>query len=76
LRGHDALVLQGLDVSVLDMGFLPIPMKVLGDLFFFSLGPILLFFFFSLAIRFSVCGILCVCPLHLLLGFRCDIFWI
>jgi hypothetical protein len=75
LRSHGALALQGLDVSVLHMGFLLVPMEVLGDLFFFILGLFLLFFF-SFAIRFFVCGILCVCSRHLFFGFGCDVFWI
>jgi hypothetical protein len=54
------------------MGFLPIPMEVLGDLLFFVLGTILL----SFAIRFLVCGIICVCSRHLLFGFGHDVLWI
>jgi hypothetical protein len=69
LRSHGALAFQSLDVSVLDMGFLPIPMEVLGDLLFFILDPFLLFLL-SLAIRFLVCGILNIVSCHLFFWLR------
>jgi hypothetical protein len=47
LGGHGALVLQGLDMSILDMAFCPVPMDVLGNLFFFSLSSIVLLLFFA-----------------------------
>jgi hypothetical protein len=72
LRSHSAHAFHGLDVRVLNMGFLPIPMEVLGDLLFFVLGTFLL----SFAIRFLVCGIICVCSRHLLFGFGHDVLWI
>jgi hypothetical protein len=75
LRSHGALAFQGLDVSILDMGFLPIPMEVLGDLLFFVLGSFLPFLL-SLAIRFLVCGIICVCSRHLFFGFGRNVLWI
>jgi hypothetical protein len=75
LRSHGALAFQGLDVSVLDMGFLPIPMEVLGDLLFFILGSFFLFLL-SLAIRFLVCGILCVVSRHLFFGVGGNVLWI
>jgi hypothetical protein len=76
LGGHGTLVLQGLDVSILDMAFFPVPMEVLGNLLFFSLGALVLLLLFGLAIRFFIRGLFCGRPRHLLLGFGCNIFWI
>jgi hypothetical protein len=52
LGGHGALVLQGLDMTVLDMAFFPIPIEVLGNLLFFSLGALVLLLLFGFAIHF------------------------
>jgi hypothetical protein len=73
LGGHGALIFQSLDVSVLDMAFYPIPVKVLGNLLFFSFSSVILFFFLSSAIHFFFCGLLCGQSRHFLLGFRCDV---
>jgi hypothetical protein len=37
LRSDSTLALHNLDVRILDAGFLPVPMKVLGNLFLFVL---------------------------------------
>jgi hypothetical protein len=60
LRSHGALAFHGLDNRVLNMGFLPIPMEVLGDLLFFIFGIFLL----SFALR------------HLFFDFGHDVLWI
>jgi hypothetical protein len=61
-RSHSALAFHNLDIRILNTGFLPVPMEVLGDLLFFVLSFLLL----SLAIR---CGIIWVRTRHLLVSF-------
>jgi hypothetical protein len=68
LRGHGALAFHGLDVRILNSGFLPVPVEVLGNLLFFDLSTFLL----SLAI----CGIIRVCTRHILFGFGHDVLWV
>jgi hypothetical protein len=72
LRSHSALTFHGLDVRILNIGFMPVPMEVLGDLHFFTLNTFLL----SLAIRFLVCGIIRVCTRHLLFSFGHVVLWV
>jgi hypothetical protein len=70
---HGSLVLQSLDMSIFDMAFYPVPVKVHGNLLF--LGPdsaILLFLFGPAIISFLFRGL----SRHLLFGFRCDVLWI
>jgi hypothetical protein len=76
LGGHGALIFQGLDVSVLDMAFYPIPMKVLGNLLFFGFSSIILFFFLSSTIHFFFYGLLCSQSRHFILGFGRDVLQI
>jgi hypothetical protein len=73
LGGHGALIFQSLDMSILDMAFYPIPMKVLGNLLFFSLRSIILFFFLGSAIHLFLCSLLCGQSHHFLLGFGRDV---
>jgi hypothetical protein len=55
------------------MAFHPIPVKVLGNLLFFSLSPIILFFFLGSAIHFFFCSLLCGQSCHLLLCLGRDV---
>jgi hypothetical protein len=71
---HGALVFQSLDMSIFDMAFYPVLVKVHGSLLF--LGPdsaILLFFFGPAIISFLFCYLFCSLSRHLLFGFRCDV---
>jgi hypothetical protein len=68
LRSHSALAFHGLDVRILNSGFLPVPMEVLGDQLFFDLSTFLL----SLAIY----GIIRVCTRHILFSFTHDVLWV
>jgi hypothetical protein len=68
LRSHGALAFHNLDVGVLDAGFLPVPVEVLGNLLF-----ILSFLFLNLAI---CCGLIWVCTRHLLFSFGHNVLWI
>jgi hypothetical protein len=68
LRSHGALAFHGPDVRILDMGFLPVPMEVLRDLFF-----VLCFFLLSFAIR---SGIIWVSTRHLLFSFGQIVLWL
>jgi hypothetical protein len=64
-----------MDMSIFDMAFYPVPVKVHGNLLF--LGPdsaILLFFFGPAIISFLFCCLFCGLSCHLLFCFRCDIF--
>jgi hypothetical protein len=69
LRSHSALAFHNLDVRILNTGFLPVPMEVLGDLLFFVLS----FFLLSLAIR---CGVIWVRTRHLIFGFGHVVLWV
>jgi hypothetical protein len=73
---YSALIFQSLNVSIFDVAFYPVPVKVHGDLLF--LGPdtaiLLYIFLFGPAIVF----LLVHYPFHslsrhLLFGLRCDI---
>jgi hypothetical protein len=76
LRGHGTLVFQSLDVSVLDMAFYPVPVKVSGNLLFLSLGSIVLLFLLGSAINFFFCGLLYGLSRCFLLCFGRNVLWI
>jgi hypothetical protein len=65
-----------LDVSILDMAFYLVPVKVSGNLLFFSFGSVILFFFLGSAIHFFFCSLLCGLSHHFLLCFGHDVLWI
>jgi hypothetical protein len=65
-----------LDVSVLDMAFYPVPMEVLGNLLFFGLSSIILFFLLGSAIYLFFCSFFCGQSCHFLLGLGRDVLWI
>jgi ABC-type Co2+ transport system permease subunit len=46
-----------LDVGVLDMAFYPVPMEVLGNLLFFGLSSVILFFLLCIAIYLFFCSL-------------------
>jgi hypothetical protein len=66
LRSHGALALHGPNVRILNMGFLPVPMEVLRDLFF-----VLCFLLLSFAIRSGIAS-----TRHLLFSFRQIVLWL
>jgi hypothetical protein len=72
LRSHSALAFHGLDVRILNMGFLPIPMKVLRDLLFLVLSIFLL----SIPIRFLIRRIVWVCTRHFFFSFGQVVLWV
>jgi hypothetical protein len=76
LGGHGALIFESLDMSVLDMAFYPIPVKVLGNLLFFGFSSVILFFFLGSAIHFFFCSLLCGQSHNFLLCFGRDVLWI
>jgi hypothetical protein len=67
LRGHSALAFHNLDVRVFDVGFLPVPVEVLGNMFF------VLSFFLNLAIS---CGVIQIRTCHILFSFRHEVLWL
>jgi hypothetical protein len=71
---HGTFFLQSLDVSIFDMAFYPVPMKVHGNLLFLdSDSAILLFFFCPAIISFLLCCLPHGLSRHLLFCFGCDI---
>jgi hypothetical protein len=73
---HGALILQSLDMSIFDMAFHPVPVKVHGDLLFLGPGSTILLFFFGPAIIFLFYYLFRGLSCHLFFGFRCDVLWI
>jgi hypothetical protein len=74
---HGTLVLQSLDVSIFDMAFYLVPVKVHRNMLFLgSNSAILLFFFGPAIISFLLCCLLHGLSRHLLFCFGCDILWI
>jgi hypothetical protein len=77
LWSHDTLIFQSLDVSIFDMAFYPVPVKVHGNLLFLGLDyAILLFLLGSAVISFLFCSLLRGLSRHLLFHFGCDILQI
>jgi hypothetical protein len=71
---HGALVFQSLDMSIFDMAFYPVPVKVHGDLLFLNPDSAILLFLFSPAIIFLLfCCPFCGLSRHLLFGLRCNV---
>jgi hypothetical protein len=74
---HGTLVLQSLDMSIFDMAFYPVPVKVHGNLLFLGSDSAILLFLFGPAIIFLLfCCLFHGLPRHLLFGLRCDILWV
>jgi hypothetical protein len=74
LRSHGTLIFQSLDMSIFDMAFYPVPVKVPGNLLFLGLdSAILLFFLGSAVVSFLFCSLLRGLSRHLLFRFGCDI---
>jgi hypothetical protein len=73
LRGHGTLIFQSLDVSVLDMAFYPVPMKVPGNLLFLSLSFIILLLFLGSAVDFFFCSLFSGLSRYFLLCFGRDV---
>jgi hypothetical protein len=64
-------------MSIFDMAFYPVPVKVHGDLLFLGPDSAILLFFLGPTVVF----LLFYCPFHglsrhLLFGLRCDVLWI
>jgi hypothetical protein len=71
---HGTLVFQSLDVSIFDMAFYPVPVKVHGNLLFLGSDyAILLFLLGSTVLSFHLCSLLRGLSRHLLFRFGCDI---
>jgi hypothetical protein len=63
-------------MSIFDMAFYPVPVKVPGNLLFLSLDSVVLLFFLGFAIIFFFCCLLCGLSCYFLLHFGCDILQI
>jgi hypothetical protein len=73
LRGHGAFTFQGLDVSIADMAFHPVPVEVLRNLLL-SLGFAIQLFLLGLSIdSFLFHHLLCGLSRLFLLCFICDV---
>jgi 1-acyl-sn-glycerol-3-phosphate acyltransferase len=64
-------------MSIANMAFYPVTVKVPWNLLFFSLGSAIQFFFLGFAIiSFFFCHLFHGLPRRLLFGFGCNILWI